>query len=331
MRRLGLIGTFVYDTIWHPSAVGGRPLEQWGGAAYSLSGLAAACPAGASIVPICRIGSDLADSALDFLSRLPNLTDRPGIEIVSEPNNRVELRYATGAERTERLTGGVPSWSWASLKPHLEELDALYVNFLSGYEIDLDVAERLETLGIPVYADLHSLFLGAPGGVARQPRRLPHWKRWLRCFGAVQMNEVEFGLLGPARGDVLSLLPRIHEYGPALTVITRGREGASYAVTPSGDQPSGWTSRAGWGGGGIGTPDGVRLGDVPTGVNEIEGDPTGCGDVWGSVFFAGLCGGVQLERAMRRAHVAAAAKMMETRIEGVATSVGAALDRFDAS
>ena len=53
------------------------------------------------------------------------------------PNNRVELRYQSAERRSEVLTGGVPPWTWIGLTPLLRDLDALYVNFISGMEMDL--------------------------------------------------------------------------------------------------------------------------------------------------------------------------------------------------
>src|SRR5690606_30882872 len=64
-RRLGVLGTFVWDTIWHPGG-GGKPVEQWGGIAYSLAAMAAACPAGWRVEPIARIGADLEDEVFRF-------------------------------------------------------------------------------------------------------------------------------------------------------------------------------------------------------------------------------------------------------------------------
>jgi hypothetical protein len=63
----------------------------------------------------------------------------------------------------------VPPWRWAELEPLLDGLDALYVNLISGFELDLDAATRLRgAVPGPIYGDLHSLLLGvaAPTGTA---------------------------------------------------------------------------------------------------------------------------------------------------------------------
>jgi len=43
-RRIGVIGTFVWDVI-HGRDARSVPVEEWGGITYSLSGLDAALPA----------------------------------------------------------------------------------------------------------------------------------------------------------------------------------------------------------------------------------------------------------------------------------------------
>src|SRR5688500_18109741 len=196
--KLGVVGTFVWDTIWTLDDVrAGRPFETWGGVAYSLAAAAAARAEGWEIVPIVKVGADLADEARRFMAGLPGVDAERGILVVPEPNNRVELRYTDEQRRGERLTGGVSAWTWDELAPRLEGIDALYVNFLSGFEMGLDTAERLRaSFAGPLYADLHSLFLGCPGAGVRARRSLPDWERWAACFHALQLNEDELAMLG---------------------------------------------------------------------------------------------------------------------------------------
>jgi hypothetical protein len=321
MKRLGVLGTLVWDEIWPFGAT--EPRRQWGGIAYSLAAASAACPDGWSIHPIVRAGSDLADLAFSFLEKLPNTPSLSGVRVLPEPNNRVQLRYRSPAERFERLSGGVSGWSWAELEPHLVGLDALYVNFLSGYELDLPVAARLRAeASIPVYADLHSLFLGRPGRSARRPRRLPSWREWLGCFDAVQMNAGELSLLGPPREDPFSLLPALLDEGPLLALVTDGGAGARYASADPLGPPLHWRSGP-RGAGNVGARvAGARVVGVeacPQGP--LEGDPTGCGDVWGSVAFCSLLEGRGLHGAIRRAHRAAAIKLVTRRIDDLASSL----------
>ena len=310
-RRVGVLGTFVWDTIWTlEDQAAGRPLETWGGMTYSLAAAAAFRPPGWEIVPIAKVGSDLAERVHALLASLAGVVDGPGIRIVPQANNRVELRYLDAARRDEQMRGGVPGWEWGELEPVLEGLDALYVNFLSGWELSLDAAGRLRGgFGGPVYADLHSLFLGPPGHGAREPRRLLDWERWLACFHAVQLNADELALLGDGSRP---LSPRdLLRFGPALAAVTLGPEGAAWAARadlPA--DPLRWPNLPS---------------DAPAEVSEGRqrpprvdgGDPTGCGDVWGATFFLSLLGGADQSEAAARANAAAAAKLSHRGASGL--------------
>jgi hypothetical protein len=313
-RRLGVLGTFVWDSIWYGGTGEASPesREQWGGIAYSLSAASAACPRGWEIVPVARVGADLAENAFGFMESLPGVVPAEGVRVVPEANNRVELRYVDAAERTERLTGGVSAWPLRELAPLVQGLDALFINFISGFELDQRTAREITSIaGIPIYADLHSLFLGAPGPEPRRPRRLPQWKEWLAAFDAVQMNASELALLGPEREDPFEILSELPKLGPRLCLVTTGAEGSRFAAPPELGPPSTWPA-------GRGDPllgESPRLGHVPAPSGPLPGDPTGCGDVWGAVAFCGLLGGFDLVSALTRANAAAAAKLALPEIE----------------
>src|SRR5690606_3478394 len=118
--------------------------------------------------------------------------------------------------------GGVSSWSTAELLPHLAEVDAVYVNFISGFELEIEAAETVRELGIPTYADLHSLFLGPPGEGVRPPRQPPELMRWLAAFDAVQMNESELRLTGDPGAAAEALVVQLARSGPPLLLVTCG-------------------------------------------------------------------------------------------------------------
>lgn len=303
MRRLGAIGTFVWDHIENPFAAAPSPREQWGGAAYSFASLSAACPPGWCVEPIVKIGADLWEEGCGYLRALPAVETGRGVKRVPEGNNRVSLFYHDADHRKELQTGGVPGWSWSDLEPLLDGLDALYVNFLSGIELDLEVATRLrEHFSGPIYADLHSLFLGPAGAGARQPRPLARWREWLACFDGIQLNEDELALLAPEVEDRDRLERELPGHGPAVVMITQGGRGVRYVVAEGVEaQPLEWR-RARRGAG-------VRRGCVPPPGGRLPGDPTGCGDVWGAAFLCGLLGGLELEAAIVRAERMAAVKI----------------------
>lgn len=294
-----MVGTLIWDRIFQRD---GReiPVEEWGGISYALEALAVALPEGWTIRPILKIGEDLAEKALQYLRTIPNLSTEPGVRVVPLPGTRVELRYQEGDRRLERLTGRLPAWNWEELEPLLAGTDALFVNFISGWEMELETARRLREgyLG-PTYADLHSLFLGITAEGFRVPRELPGWGAWLRAFDAVQMNEDEFDLLGRSWGDPWQLAA--DAVGPELKLITvtLGNRGAAYVAAPEfTPDPREWPeTRHALAAGGP-----ARSGKIPLEGSSWVGDPTGCGDVWGATFFGRLLQASPLEVALREAN-----------------------------
>jgi sugar/nucleoside kinase (ribokinase family) len=304
--RLGIVGTMVWDRI-HARDGRAEPIEEWGGISYALAAAAAALPAGWTIVPIIRVGSDLADRAYGFFRTLPCLDLESGVRVVAEPNNRVELRYQDSSRRTEQMTGGVGPWNWPDLAPIVARLDALYVNFVSGFELTLPTATATRSaFHGPIYADLHSLMLGiTPAGV-RMPRPLAAWREWLRCFDAVQLNEDELATLAHAWGDPWLFAAEMIGDGLRLLLVTLAERGAAYVAAPSfDDDPAAWRSAR------VVVPRTLPSGPVRTQLVSSElhpraGDPTGCGDVWGASFFCYLLARRGLDGAMRAANRAAA-------------------------
>jgi sugar/nucleoside kinase (ribokinase family) len=290
-RRLGIIGTFVWDTVWTlADQAAGRPLETWGGVSFSVASAAATRGEDWEIVPIAHVGRDLLDGVHAYLDTVEGIGSRDGIVAVSQPNNRVELVYTDDARRGETMRGGVPGWTWDELAPHLDGLDALYVNFLSGWELDLATAKMLRGFPGLVYADLHSLFLGPPRADGpREPRPLARWDEWLRCFHAVQMNEDEYALLGEADRY---LDAQLRDGGLHGLFVTQAERGARFAAA-----------------GKLAGGNGVQLGEVPARPCPPGGDPTGCGDVWGAAVVCGLLAGLPPGRAVERANAVAAAKL----------------------
>jgi hypothetical protein len=276
-----------------------KTCEGWGGIAYALSGFDAALTDGLEIVPIIKVGADLSTRATELLSTLRHRASDARLITVAEPNNRSELRYYSEERRSEFLRGGVPGWSWHELQTVLDSarLDALYVNFLSGWELSLPIARQLrQHFAGPIYADLHMLtWTVLPSGM-RALRTLDDPPAWCECFDFIQVNEDEMGTLAH---DAESLGAMALSQGADCVVVTLGQRGVAY-FTPADFcrlADLGRVSRNGSRQAGIVPPDLVREGpDV---------DPTGCGDVWGATFFAKLLAGLDLAEAMRSANRAA--------------------------
>ncbi len=149
------------------------------------------------------------------------------------PNNRVVLQYQSSERRCERMSGGVPAWTWLELGPMVRDLDAIYLNFISGFELTLGTAQALrQGFDGPIYADLHSLFLGMQHDGIRVLQPLPSAAEWLGCFDVVQLNEDEMHQLSP---DPLSLSADALAAGVSLLVVTLGPRGAAYVAAPGFD------------------------------------------------------------------------------------------------
>lgn len=295
-ERLGVVGTLVWDTIHGRDPDRDGPVEEWGGICYALSAFEAAGPDGWTLFPIIKVGEDVRHGARELLSGLARVGSLEGVRFVDDPNNRVELRYREDGRRTERLSGGVPGWSREELVPIAASCDALYVNFIAGWEMDLPAARRLrDVVPGPVYADLHSLLLDVgPEGI-RRPRRLEQGAEWVSCFDLVQVNDEELRLLAGDVGDPWETARRAVAGGRTRAVlVTRGDRGARWAAAPE-----------------LAGSDRGEGGDVVDGEEPVEGrvedpDPTGCGDVWGITCFGSLLDGAAVPDAVRRANRVAA-------------------------
>ena len=295
--RLGVLGSLVWDVIYGRDPLA-EPVEEWGGIAYALGGLDAALPSDWEIVPLIKVGSDLRDRAADLLSTLGHLTPEGRCVAVSVPNNRVTLRYQSAERRCERMSGGVPGWTWAELGPMVRDLDALYVNFISGFELELGTARALrQGFQGPIYADLHSLLLAMPQDGLRRPQPLESGGDWFACFDVVQLNEDEMGQLG---ADPMTIAAQALGAGVSLLVVTLGPRGAVYFSQP---QFAGWGPSLGRTMPQQGGP--ARTGLVP--APRVEAiDPTGCGDVFGAGLCAALLAGAAPEVAIQSANQLAA-------------------------
>ncbi len=274
LKRLGVIGSMVWDTI-HGRDPAQPAVEEWGGIAYALAALDATLGGDWQVVPLIKVGRDLAPKANDFLRTLAHVAPGTRFVEVPEANNRVTLQYYSAERRCEQMRGGVPPWTWPELGPMVQDLDALYVNFISGFELSLETAQLLRR-GFPrfIYADLHSLFLGKEPDGTRVPRPLPQAPAWFGCFEVVQLNEEEMRQLGD---DPLAAAADALGQGCKTLCVTLGSRGAAY-----------FTGRP------------IRTARIPPDdAAPLEGDPTGCGDVFGGAVAAILLGGAGLEDALR--------------------------------
>jgi sugar/nucleoside kinase (ribokinase family) len=316
-RRLGVIGTFVWDVI-HGRDPARAPTEEWGGITYALGALDAALPDDWEIVPLIKVGEDLAARAQEFLNTVRQLA--PGVPPIQVPypNNRVTIHYHSSERRSEYLRGGIPGWSWLGLKPLLSDIDALYINMISGFELDLETAQliRQHFAGV-IYCDLHSLLLAVnPDGLRIPPSQpIPNVAAWMRCFDLLQVNEEEMRLLAP---DAMALAATAMAGGVSVINVTLGSRGVVYFAAPGIGRLSDIKHRTLPASGAVEGP--IRTALVPAEPtrDRFEGDPTGCGDVWGATYFARLLAGDNLGEATSVAMRAAAKNVDHRGARGLA-------------
>lgn len=310
-RRLGVIGSFVWDVI-HGRDVRQAAIEEWGGITYALSACDAALGDDWALVPLAKVGQDRIVEARRFLRTLRHIApDAAPIE-VPQANNRVELRYHSDERRSEVLSGGVPPWTWAGLQPLLRDLDALYINLISGFELDLATARLIrQHFKGPIYCDLHSLVLALEANGLRTYRPLPEVAAWCSCFDLLQVNEDELAMMAP---DGLALAATAMGAGVRNLLVTLGKRGVVYFAEPGFDRLDDLRVPPRPGAGPL------RTALVPAAEARVTGpgDPTGCGDVWGATYFSRLLAGDIMSDALRRAMEAAARNVEHRGATGLA-------------
>jgi hypothetical protein len=311
-KRVGVMGSFVWDVI-HGRDPRDAAVEEWGGITYALGALDAALPADWEFVPILKVGSDLAHSARQFVAALDRAAPDAAPIAVPQPNNRVVLHYLSDERRCERLSGGVPPWTWLGLKPLLNNLDALYINLISGFELDLETAQLIrQHFRGPIYCDLHSLLLAVQPDGMRTLQPLPNPAAWMRCFDFVQVNEDEMSMMA---SDPMALAAIALAEGVSSIAITLGSRGVVYFAAPGFERITDIERSH------LASPPGaIRTALVPAKPRRHPGpgDPIGCGDVWGATYFSRLLAGDKLDAAIDRALEAAARNVDHRGASGLA-------------
>jgi sugar/nucleoside kinase (ribokinase family) len=226
MKRIAAIGTVNRDTIYTPDGV---MTESFGGLLYTVLGLAALADSGTVICPVCNVGADVWEKVMGFLEGWTNIVP-DGVRWVPERNNHVTIRYDARGEKEEVLLGGVPPLDSGCLKPMLD-VDAVCVNFISGFELSLEAMQRLRrSASGKILMDFHSLSLGMDAKRRRFFRRLAHWREWMTCADVVQMNEREAEVLAGRmlrnEVEVGAFGAEVLECGPDALSITRGDAGS---------------------------------------------------------------------------------------------------------
>ncbi len=293
---VGVLGSINQDTIEHPD---GRIQHELGGVLFTACALGYLGGGALRIWLLARAHDELACSLRQRLSHVPGLRLDDLFE-TPNPGYRCRIMYDEWGGKREVLQGDVAPLTMAELSPFLPRLQALVVNFVTGFELDLETLAAIRG-GVegPRLMDVHSLTLGRRQDGLRFPRRPSDADRWLALADVVQMNELEAHILGaPADEEgLLDWASLLVERGPRAVIVTRGAAGAVVA----GREANGRLIR-------------ISQKAHPVDVAH-EIDPTGCGDVFLAALTAATVRGTDLQSAAQMAGRAAASNCLITGID----------------
>jgi sugar/nucleoside kinase (ribokinase family) len=133
------------------------------------------------------------------------------------------------------------------------------------------------------------------------------------------MNEEEMATIAP---DPMSLAATAIAAGVSCLLVTLGKRGAVYFAAPGFDRICDLPPRQGLATGPRGATGGlgaVRTALIPSKIVNTQGDPTGCGDVYGATYFSRMLAGDKLSDAMKAAANAAARNVTHRGATGLAS------------
>jgi sugar/nucleoside kinase (ribokinase family) len=281
---IGIIGMPARDT---KTFVDGSVIESFGGILFTALTVAALLPGKTKARPICRVGTDIARIVEDQMGSAG--CDQSAVILTRSATQHSFITFHTEDERTERIEGGLEPLAWADIKPHLEGLDALVVNHITGHEVSLDTALKIKkTFDGPVVMDYHTLALKTGAEGHRSLYRRKDWRRRLQTADLVQMNLDEAETLAgqplktdDAQADFCSEMLAL---GLTAVVITLAEHGAIGVERASAD---------------------VNAVRIPAHRPQEVIDTVGCGDVSVGALAVGWARWGELERALSLAVEAA--------------------------
>lgn len=282
----------------------GTVSEALGGVLFSALAMAAlARPKGFDVVPIIRVGHDIADEAERLL--LSAGCSLEAVHRVDAPTQHSTITFTGPNDRWERVEGRLPSLTPEHLAPWLTAR-AFAVNFITGVEIDLATFRWLRrAYRGPIVMDYHTLALATLPDGRREPRRRADWAAWMEPSTVVQMNQPEAeALAGRGFADVADCMRFARQLlllGPQAAVITLGERGAVGA-----ERPSGGSTRASF-----------TAYHVPAEAPDEIVDTVGCGDVFLAALTVGWACWESVEAALRFAVRAAGAHCGYSGLEGI--------------
>jgi sugar/nucleoside kinase (ribokinase family) len=296
--RIGIIGQPCIDEIIHAANPSAVPKQALGGVLYSYAAMERLMRENGSkndsMVPLTWLSKQDRSFLESLLDKFTHLERSAGLWPTESQTNRVQLVYQENGERTEHCPHILPSLTDDQLTPALlESLDGLFVNMISGFDVDIDTLETALHGAAKkpyVHIDIHALVLGslserddrAPFGGGREPRGVKEWKRWLAVADSVQMNELEARWFADpdirSEPELLKYILLSNQF-PKLRylILTRAERGATLF-----DFENEMVYNA-----------------TPPSVEAVE--TTGSGDVFGSAFVFSILSDTRPEEALQKA------------------------------
>lgn len=268
-KTVAVAGTVCLDEIRHP---GKPPVNGFGGLFYPIITLAQLLGDRDRIIPLCRIGEADYDGIIAQFDSYRSI-DLNHIKAVPGRNNSVILDYISDFERQEYSINIPPPILIDDLIPVLDS-DILLINFISGREMLHRTFKGLRKRAkIPVYVDLHSIFLGL-GERGRRYYWHRDWSSWHKSGDYVQMNKQEASMLAGSdmtdNGNLRDFCYFLLDKGATAVNITMGYDGCFTA----------WRDDSG-----------INSKVIPAFSVGDTVDPTGCGDVFGASYVYSLLQG----------------------------------------
>ncbi len=262
-RSIAVIGTICCDEVRRP---GRKPVTGYGGIYYSLITLAQLFDRNDLIYPICSVGEEEYSALIHEIKHYPAIKhDR--ISRYPGPNNRVVLEYYSQEERREFSTYLPKQFTCSDMVP-LPDVGLVLLNFVSGKEMSYKTVCALKRrMNVPLYIDLHSIFLGFGNNGERYYRTGKKWTHWHRSGDILQMNSTEAQILageelnGPSRVETFGKY--LVDQGASVVLITEGHKGSVVV----------WEKESK-----------TFVKRIPAYISEKSVDPTGCGDIYSSAF-----------------------------------------------
>ncbi len=252
-----LIGHLVLDEI---HTLDGSVYESLGGMAFPLYAFASVARAGDTVVPVFPLGHDAEGEFARAVDGFASV-DPSHVFPVDAPNTRVRLYHESLSHYNTRLVAALESIPFERLSPALQDARLVYINMMTGDDITPDTIARIrETTEAVIYLDLHMISYAVEHDGLRHLNEVRNWRDWTRAIDILQCNELEHASFNPEgatereRVDLIFAESAVH-----LVLVTKGEAGTTI-YDRSGQS--------------------IHIDAVPAAVV----DPTGCGDVFGSVF-----------------------------------------------